>query len=85
MTGERLAVVTLVEPAELMLLKVEGLGEAVTRRHMSWFHLPIVDGSTRTRSLSGLGRWQGEGLRSILRSGFDLVVHCRGGLGRAGR
>ena len=26
----------------------------------------------------------GEGLRSILRSGFDVVVHCRGGLGRAG-
>lgn len=26
----------------------------------------------------------GEKLRSILRSGSDVVVHCRGGLGRAG-
>jgi len=40
------AVVTLVEPSELVLLKVEHLGEEVVRRHMSWFHLPIADGST---------------------------------------
>ena len=26
----------------------------------------------------------GEELRSILRSGSDVLVHCRGGLGRAG-
>jgi ADP-ribosyl-[dinitrogen reductase] hydrolase len=36
------AVVTLLEPEELKLLKVERLGEEVLRRNMSWFHLPIV-------------------------------------------
>ena len=36
-------VVTLLEPKELMLLRVEGLGQEVSRRNMLWFHLPIVD------------------------------------------
>ena len=40
------AVVTLLEPEELTLLKVERLGEEVLRRNMSWFHLPIADVST---------------------------------------
>ena len=40
------AVVTLVEQNELLLLRVEQLGEEVTRRDMLWFHLPIVDVST---------------------------------------
>jgi ADP-ribosyl-[dinitrogen reductase] hydrolase len=31
-------------------------------------------------------RWvvAGDGLRTLLRSGRDVLVHCRGGLGRAG-
>ena len=37
------AVVTLLEPKELALLKVERLGEEILRRNMLWFHLPIVD------------------------------------------
>jgi ADP-ribosyl-[dinitrogen reductase] hydrolase len=40
------AVVTLLEAREFTLLRVERLGEEVTRRNMLWFHLPIVDGST---------------------------------------
>ena len=78
------AVVTLVEPAELTLLRVERLGDAVSRRHMSWFHLPIVDVSTPDHLFEQAWVAAGEGLRSILRSGFDVLVHCRGGLGRAG-
>ena len=37
------AVVTLLEPKELALLRVERLGEEILRRNMLWFHLPIVD------------------------------------------
>ena len=37
------AVVTLLEPKELVLLRVERLGEEILRRNMLWFHLPIVD------------------------------------------
>jgi ADP-ribosyl-[dinitrogen reductase] hydrolase len=78
------AVVTLLEPQELALLRVERLGEEVFRRHMSWFHLPITDVSTPDERFERAWGPAGEGLRSILRNGFDVLVHCRGGLGRAG-
>ncbi|HEY0330084.1 MAG TPA: ADP-ribosylglycohydrolase family protein [Rhodopseudomonas sp.] len=78
------AVVTLVEQRELALLRVETLGEEVLRRQMAWFHLPIVDVSVPDQAFERAWASAGEGLRAILRSGFDVVVHCRGGLGRAG-
>src|SRR5690242_18044735 len=40
------AVVTLLEDHEFALLRVEGLGDEVRRRDISWFHLPIADVST---------------------------------------
>jgi ADP-ribosyl-[dinitrogen reductase] hydrolase len=78
------AVVTLVEARELTMLRVERLGEEVLRRQMAWYHLPIVDVSTPDARFETEWTEAGEGLRAILRSGFDVVVHCRGGLGRAG-
>ena len=78
------AVVTLLEPAELTLLGVEHLGEEVLRRDMSWFHLPIVDVSIPNEQFERQWDGAGEELRSILRCGRDVLVHCRGGLGRAG-
>jgi ADP-ribosyl-[dinitrogen reductase] hydrolase len=77
-------VVTLLTHDEFALLRVERLGKEVVRRHMCWFHLPIVDGGTPDDSFEQSWGHAGEGLRSILRSGFDILVHCRGGLGRAG-
>ena len=78
------AVVTLLEPHELTLLKVEGLGVEVARRGMTWFHLPIVDVSVPTQTFEAQWEADGRALRALLRSGSDIVVHCRGGLGRAG-
>lgn len=78
------AVVTLVEQRELAMLRVEGLGDAVRQRQMLWFHLPIVDVSTPDAAFESAWYEAGESLRHLLRSGFDVVVHCRGGLGRAG-
>jgi len=78
------AIVTLLEPEELTLLRVERLGEEVLRRKMSWFHLPIVDVSIPDQRFEKKWRTAGEELRSILRNGSDVLVHCRGGLGRAG-
>jgi ADP-ribosyl-[dinitrogen reductase] hydrolase len=76
------AIVTLIEPKELALLRVERLGEEAVRRNMLWFHLSIVDVSRPAfrREVGAVG----EELRSILRNGSDVLVHCRGGLGRAG-
>ena len=78
------AVVTLLEQKELTLLKVERLGEEVLRRSMLWFHLPIVDVSTPDKHFEQHWESAGDDLRTILRRGRDVLVHCRGGLGRAG-
>ncbi|MEJ0049217.1 MAG: cyclin-dependent kinase inhibitor 3 family protein [Rhodospirillales bacterium] len=78
------AVVTLVEPNELVALRVEHLGEEVLRRKMSWFHLPIIDVSTPDEGFERQWEVAGIELRTLLRSGRDVLVHCRGGLGRAG-
>jgi ADP-ribosyl-[dinitrogen reductase] hydrolase len=77
-------VITLVEHKELMLLKVPNLGEEVSRRGMSWFHLPIVDVSIPDEIFEASWEVAGEELRSMLVGGAGVLVHCRGGLGRAG-
>jgi ADP-ribosyl-[dinitrogen reductase] hydrolase len=78
------AIVTLVEPEELILLRVASLGQEVRRRGMSWFHLPIADGSTPAAEFERQWNAAGAELRALLRNGRDVLVHCRGGLGRAG-
>jgi ADP-ribosyl-[dinitrogen reductase] hydrolase len=78
------AVVTLLEPNELMLLRVERLGQEVSRRNMLWFHLPIVDASIPSAKFEQEWDVAGKELRSLLRRKLDVLMHCRGGLGRAG-
>jgi len=81
--GARL-VLTLVEPAELRTLAVANLGQEVERRGMDWRHLPIADFSVPGEAFEAEWRLQGREIRQLLRSGADVLVHCKGGLGRAG-
>ena len=78
------AVVTLVTRAEMEQLKVPDLGEGVRGRRMEWWHLPIPDGHAPDDDFEA--RWVETGavIRRHLRSGRHLLVHCKGGLGRAG-
>lgn len=78
------AVVTLVEDHELASLKVDQLGAEVQARHMDWHHLPIPDVSAPCARFEVQWQQHGAGLRSLLRHGFKVLVHCKGGLGRAG-
>lgn len=78
------ALVTLVETHELDALGVSSMGEEVAARHMEWLHMPIVDVQVPDSSFEAAWQDHGPGLRERLRSGFDVVVHCKGGLGRAG-
>ena len=79
------AVVTLIEDREFDLLKVRDLPGKVPDRHMEWWHLPIEDGhSPPAQGFEKEWAVAGEALRDRLRLGFDVLVHCRGGLGRAG-
>jgi ADP-ribosyl-[dinitrogen reductase] hydrolase len=78
------AVVTLVEDHELVALQVTGIKDAVESRHMNWHHLPIIDVSVPDERFHGAWPKAGAALRHRLSNGFDIVVHCKGGLGRAG-
>ncbi len=77
-------VLTLVEPAELQALKVPDLGAAVQARGMGWLHLPIADYGVPTPAVEQAWTTQGELVRTQLRAGRDVLLHCKGGLGRAG-
>jgi ADP-ribosyl-[dinitrogen reductase] hydrolase len=72
------------ETHELRRLKVADIGAETRRRHMDWLHLPIPDVSVPTAAFERDWLAAGEGLRARLRAGADVLVHCRGGLGRAG-
>ena len=78
------AVVTLIEDHEIANLDVGQLGNEVRRRHMHWLHLPIADVSVPGQTFEAAWVEAGDGIRARLRDGFDVVVHCKGGLGRAG-
>ena len=78
------AVVSLITDEEFDLLSVRGLPGAVRDRHMEWWHAPIPDGWPPGPDFGGAWEVAGEAIRDRLILGFDVLVHCRGGLGRAG-
>ena len=73
------AVVTLVEEHELVTLKVPAMGKEVRARHMDWFHLPIPDVSVPDATFEQQWDVVAPDLMHRLRSGFDVLVHCKGG------
>ena len=77
-------IVTLIEDHEFEFLGVSQLGDGVRDRSMQWLHLPIRDVSIPGAAFEARWAVYGETLRSQLRHGHDVLVHCRGGLGRAG-
>ena len=78
------ALLSLIEDQGFDRLSVRGLGHAVEHRHMEWWHLPIPDGAPPGPVFETAWGDAGEASRDRLRSGFDVVIQCRGGLGRAG-
>ena len=77
-------VVTLIEPHEFELLGVPGLGDGIRRRGIEWRHLPIRDVSVPDERFERAWPRQSRELRERLRARDNVLVHCRGGLGRAG-
>ncbi len=78
------AVVSLITHEEIPDLKVHDLPRAVRDRHMEWWHAPIPDGEAPEQDFEHAWKATGESIRNRLRLGFDVLLHCRGGLGRAG-
>ena len=78
------AVISLITDQELDCLKVRGLPDAVQKRHMEWWHLPIPDVQPPGPDFERAWETAGDAIRDRLQMGFDVLVHCKGGLGRAG-
>jgi ADP-ribosyl-[dinitrogen reductase] hydrolase len=77
-------IVTLLEQHELAHLAITRLGEEVQRRGMEWLHLPIPDVSTPGPEFEAKWPAISEHLRSRLDAGENILIHCRGGVGRSG-
>lgn len=78
------AVVTLIEDHEFDMLGVTSLGGQVRARGIAWHHMPIVDVRPPDARFEAAWLTSGPDLLAILRGGDRVLVHCRGGLGRAG-
>ncbi len=76
--------ITLITKEEFTFLQVEALGQEVERRQMAWFNLPIVDLSIPDTVFEQQWGFAAIELHSLLRQGRNVLIHCRGGLGRAG-
>ena len=78
------AVLSLIEDHEFDLLSVAGLGDAVKSRRMEWHHFQIRDVDVPTPEAMEKWRHLSPLLHQTLENGGRVLVHCRGGLGRAG-
>ena len=77
-------VVSLVEDAEMAILRVPGLGDAVISQGMDWFHLPFPDTTAPDKKWMEQFMLVRSQLIESIEEGERIVVHCKGGLGRAG-
>ena len=77
-------IITLIEPHEIEALQVAALGQEATARGMAWLHMPITDVSAPDHRFAAAWASHGNRLLDGVRQGERLLVHCKGGLGRAG-
>lgn len=78
------AVLSLIEDHEFEMLGVAELGEAVKARGIEWVHFPIRDLDTPRGEAIDTWTAISAQLHATLERGGRVLVHCRGGLGRAG-
>lgn len=78
------AVISLVEDHELDALQIREIGREVIRRHMEWHHLPIQDVSVPSQVFEASWSQHSECIRTLLANKANVLIHCKGGLGRAG-
>lgn len=78
------ALVSLIETHEFDLLGVTDLPGATRAAGLHWYHLPIKDVSIPTPEFEEVWCRVNADLHATLRQGENIVIHCRGGLGRTG-
>jgi ADP-ribosyl-[dinitrogen reductase] hydrolase len=77
-------VLTIMEPGEMAELQVPDLGGRVTGRGLSWWHLSVRDGGVLHDEQHPQWDAVRRALSTFIMAGKNLVIHCRGGLGRTG-
>ena len=78
------AVVTLIEEHEFEMLGVSALPLALRAAGIEWHHLSVKDVHAPDQRFENRWVYAGARLRERLHAGERVLVHCRGGLGRAG-
>lgn len=80
------ALVTLMPDNELQSLQVppNQLRDKAAELGITWYQLPIPDGGTPNQRFENSWTAAGQHLRSLLKDGHNIVIHCKGGLGRTG-
>jgi len=78
------AVLNLLTVKEMSDLGVSQLEDEVTERGMDYFHLPIEDGGIPDEKAEDQWSEIGFYLRNRLKQGHNVLIHCKGGLGRTG-
>lgn len=76
--------VSLIEPWEFLELQISELPSHAALLGLHWHGLPIVDGAAPDANFLSAWSTLGPALSKALLGGQKVVVHCKGGLGRAG-
>jgi ADP-ribosyl-[dinitrogen reductase] hydrolase len=72
--------------SELHSLRVfpDHLRDKASDLGVKWLQLPILDAGTPNQGFEDLWANTAPGLRGVLKNGHNIVIHCKGGLGRTG-
>jgi protein-tyrosine phosphatase len=76
--------ITLMESHEFALLHIKDFELKATQQQFEWLHLPIEDMHVPTNKWMNSWPELSLRLRKALEQDQNLVIHCRGGLGRTG-
>jgi ADP-ribosyl-[dinitrogen reductase] hydrolase len=80
------ALVTLMPDSELQSLHVspDQIRRTASELGVEWYQLPIPDAGIPDEGFEHLWVDAGMRLRALLKDGHNIVIHCKGGLGRTG-
>ena len=77
-------VITLTETDEMATLGISHIGDEVAAAGMQWLHMPITDMKAPDDRFDAAWTTHGPQVLQQLQDGKRVLVHCRGGMGRAG-
>jgi ADP-ribosyl-[dinitrogen reductase] hydrolase len=83
---DAVALVTLMPDTELQSLRVHPhqIRDKASELSIEWYQLPIPDAGIPDNSFEELWADAGPSLDALLKAGLNIVIHCKGGLGRTG-